>query len=80
MRTNLGTHKRAVFHITVVLQSWLEGRMEVIIDYYGEEYPCYIYPDKTVKENIQAIAVRVAFSEINARPTFRLMRPMYPCI
>ena len=25
--------------------------MEVIINYYGEEYPCLIRPDKTVKEN-----------------------------
>lgn len=54
--------------------------MEVIIDYYGEEYPCYIYPDKTVKENIEAIAVREAPSLIMTRPTFRLTRPMYPCM
>ena len=51
----------------------------MIIDYYGEEYPCYIYPDKTVKENIQAIAVREALSTVMTRPTFRLTRPMYPC-
>ena len=30
--------------------------MEVIINYYGEEYPCLIRPDKTVKENKADIA------------------------
>ena len=32
--------------------------MEVIINYYGEEYPCFIYPDHTVKDNKEGIAVR----------------------
>ena len=32
-------------------------KMEVIINYYGEEYPCLIRPDKTVKENKVEIAV-----------------------
>ena len=54
--------------------------MEVIIDYYGEEYPCYIYPDKTVKENIQAIAVCFVFSRISNRLTFLLMKHMHPYI
>ena len=73
--------KTRLFLETVsVLQSWFKERMEVIIDYYGEEYPCYIYPDKTVKENIEAIAVREAPSLIMTRPTFRLTRPMYPCM
>lgn len=31
--------------------------MEVIIDYYGEDYQCLIRPDKTVNENKQEIAV-----------------------
>ena len=33
--------------------------MEVIIDYYGEDYPCLIRPDKTVRENKLEIAVSV---------------------
>lgn len=31
--------------------------MEVIIDYYGEDYQCLIRPDKTVNENKKEIAV-----------------------
>ena len=31
--------------------------MEVIIDYYEEEYPCFIYPDRTVLANKEEIAV-----------------------
>lgn len=31
--------------------------MEVLIDYFGDEYPVLIRPDKTVKENKKEIAV-----------------------
>ena len=31
--------------------------MEVIIDYYGEDYPFLIRPDKTVRENKKELAV-----------------------
>ena len=36
--------------------------MEVIIDYFGDEYPVLIRPEKTVKENKKEIAVSFSLS------------------
>lgn len=40
-----------------LLQSYWIWNMEVLIDYFGDEYPVLIRPDKTVKENKKEIAV-----------------------
>lgn len=54
--------------------------MEVIIDYYGDEYPVLIRPDKTVKENKQEIAVRHTGVVFLCRVVSQLKRNTFSCI
>ena len=51
----------SIFKTIEDLFQWMSNHiffMEVIIDYYGEEYPCFIYPDRSVEENRVEVAVR----------------------
>ena len=73
-KARLARKTRLFLETVSFLQSLNLHTMEVIIDYYGEEYPCYIYPDKTVKENIQAIAVCWPPCSVMRRNTFPWMR------
>ena len=63
----LSLKKVVVKRFSVILHNIFP--MEVIIDYYEEEYPCFIYPDRTVLANKEEIAVCL-IRRISPRITF----------